>query len=82
MACELTTTQANILSHALGVAENAKTMRGSYRNYYSSGPLCDNWPVLLEMVELGLLHSGLSNFRVTKAGIAALKAVQKTRRGR
>lgn len=81
VTCELTTAQIHILSHALGVADDARTLRGAYRSYYSSGPLCANWPVLLEMVELGLLRHDPEGFRVTKAGIAALKAVQKQRRG-
>lgn len=52
-----------------------------YRNYFTTGPETDDWPVLTSLVEKGLmiggkpseLTGGMTTFRVSDAGLEFLR---------
>lgn len=52
-----------------------------YRNYFTTGPESDDWPVLAGLVEKGLMNQGkpheltggMTTFRVSDAGLEFLR---------
>lgn len=56
--------------------------RTRYRNYFTTGPETDDWPVLMGLVEKGLMTvarradamlGGMTTFQVSDAGFAFLR---------
>lgn len=65
----VTRSQRRILEHALGLDRSAT----AYRNRYTTGPLCDNWSEVLDLVDRGFMEAGSAagafhTFHVTDAG--------------
>jgi len=77
----LTEQERHIMAHATGWHLKNRL----YRNHYVAGSEQDVWPVLLHLVERGMmtasppdpLHAGMATFKVTPAGIAALKHAER-----
>lgn len=75
----MTPEERHILEHAVGWKHPRTPL---YRNHFVSGPECDNWSTLLDLVSQGLMmgpittgpySGGMATFRVTDLGLKALE---------
>lgn len=78
---DLTDVERHILLHSLGFQKvNGRWKRGGWRNYFTSGPDCDNYSTLIDLTKRGWLQtiriegSAPCTFSVTEPAIAVFKA--------
>ena len=71
-----------VTAKELHVMVHATAWTGArYRNFFTTGPETDDWPVLIGLVEKGLmlrgkpseLTGGMTTFRVSDAGLLFLR---------